>query len=337
MADTGIGVAWHLEYACPFRRGRAVTEFAAAHEATWRLRAIDQIVASGDVYGDLAVHGTVYAGGTKSPLYGIRIGEAVTAVGGLEAAQDMCGSCPANALRTGSGARGGGGMAGCCGWLRFNPADPAVDAALHAVIAAKGLRRRFEAAFPKTKPIGYRLWIASPLGAEQLDVLAEVLPDGGGSNDPVVFRRACGLASEHRIPLHVRMSPPGHTDFGVCTTFPHCPRCKRGSGERWEKTYSTRPQTCPACGQRYVPADTAASEPMSEDDENPERLERMLTPDEFRALRLECLRRHDGKPKDRLEQLMSGEAGIAEGLIREGAGVGRRPSILRRFLGWLSQ
>jgi len=40
------------------------------------------------------------------------------------------------------------------------------------------------------------------------------------------FEAACRRSVAEKIPLHVSLTPPGHTDLGWYTIFPHCPRCK---------------------------------------------------------------------------------------------------------------
>src|SRR5688572_4999392 len=99
MADTLQAVSWHLEFACPFRRGDAVTAFLAAWKATEELKHIDHCEATRDIYGDICVTGEMYFRGDRSPYSGFRISAAVAPVGDLPAARATCGTCPANALK----------------------------------------------------------------------------------------------------------------------------------------------------------------------------------------------------------------------------------------------
>jgi hypothetical protein len=201
------------------------------------------------------------------------------------------------------------------------------------------LTESFAGAFVRTKPIGYGVWIASPLSRAQMQILAAVVAEAQASEHSAKaaaqFRRACALASAHDLRLHVRLSPPGHTDFGFLTTFPHCPRCKRPSGERWSRHYSRKPKTCPACGQRYVPAETAKSELEDQKEEEAEDLQKVLAADEFGALRAEWLAHHADDPPGFVERFLSGKVDLAAELLKEAeaSGGGRRPW-WRRLIEW---
>jgi hypothetical protein len=282
MSDTLQYLSWHLEYACAFRRGAAVTDLLAARAATGELHAIDGAAARGDLYGDICVQGTSYSRAGVAPV-GFRIGETVNAVGGLTAAREICGQCPANALNPTPG-----GMAGCCGVLEIEPTQ-SVEDQLRSALLTSGLRRSFANVFLETRPLWYGLWVSSPLSPAQLEMMGKVLTPAMGEG-VVQFLSACDVAVEHGIRLHVRMSPPGHVDFGFHTTFPHCPRCKMGNGEEWKSPYSSEVITCEACGFRYVPAETAAMESMDRE-ERPE-LEAVLSPAEFEHFMVEWRKRH---------------------------------------------
>lgn len=226
MSDTLQFVDWHLRQACPFRQGEAVDEFVNAIHATSQLRLIDDMSGAGEVYGDVVVTSVSYSREGWWPSGGFRVSDAVAPAGDLAAARRTCGGCPANAFPVPK-------MAGCCGSLPVDADDPEVEAALRAAIDG-GLAGEFAAAFVRTDPLWYGLWISDPLTPAQLRLLPRLLqnvptPTGGAELEQ--FRRACSLALEHGIELRVHMPPPGHVDFGFDTTFPHCPRCKRGTGE----------------------------------------------------------------------------------------------------------
>jgi hypothetical protein len=295
MSDTIQIVRWCIEYECPFRRGNAVANVEAANDATWRLRVIEAAAVTNDIYGDICVTGSSYSKEGTSPI-GWRISPAVEAVGGLEAARRTCRDCPANATS--------GKLAGCCSALPFVPYDKDFNGALNARLIAHGLRREFEETFTQTRPIAYGLWMQSPLSARQAALLGRAIPDAfeRAENDDVIqFRAACTIAVERGLRLHVLQKPPGHVDMGTRTTFPHCPRCKRGNGEEWTE-YTRTPITCGACGHRYVPAETAASVP--DDYEPDDDLEATLSKSEYAALLAQWKARHRGEPPSRLEQLM---------------------------------
>lgn len=328
MADTLQVVNWFLRQACPFRQGPAVDTFFPAYQATQRLRAIDDAAGRGDVYGDVCVTSVVYSKAGKGPGSGFRVSNAVAPAGGLADARRVCGGCPANALDASRGE-----LAGCWGYLLDGPGDLEVDAALRSALARHGLQGAHAAAFPKTRPLWPGLWITSPLNAAQLSILATIAPDLAvderRGRDVMQFRRACELSAASGIPLYVAMAPPGHTDFGLSTTFPHCPRCKMGTGERWQKQYSTRQTTCRCCGHVFVPAETASTE---EDGYEPEDLERMLPPGEFAALAAEWHRRHGSDDPTWLDHIAASDPKRAfESLMAADRPAAPRRSPLRRL------
>ena len=315
MADTLQHVSWFLEYACPFRQGGAVNRFVPAWNATAPLHAIDRAEPRGDVIDGVCVTGVSYSSREGRKLgSGFRVRDAVAPAGQLAAARATCRGCPTNAFMPDPGT-----MAGCSGWLSFHPDDPELDRALRASIARHSLAAAFDETFLQTKPLWYGLWAGATLPRRQLELLAAVMADvPGGKEEVTTFRRACETAVRHSILLHVNLPPPGHTDLGWDTTFPHCPRCRKHSGERWAKPYPTRPTPCRACGQVYVPAETASA---VRDEYDPERddLEHVLPPAEYVALRAEWERRHANDPPTWLENLMSGTVEVAPALMNEAA------------------
>lgn len=132
----------------------------------------------------------------------------------------------------------------------------------------------------------------------------------------------------------MRLSPPGHVDLGWHTTFPHCPRCKKHNGERWETPYSTRPVFCAACGKAYEPAATASAVRAAERERDD--LEQLLLPAEYAALRAEWERRRRDDPPTWLENLLSGKVDVAQELMNEAAAA-TRPTVWSRVRGWFNR
>ena len=317
VSDTCEYLSWHLEFECPFRGGEAVTQLRAAERATWELRAVEEAAARQDLYGVVCVIGTSYSREGTKPV-GFRIGETVEKVGGLEAAREACGRCPANGL--------GDRMAGCCGRLEIEPTR-AVEDQLRSTLLTSGLRKTFGEVFLETRPLWYGLWVTSPVTERQMELMGKVLSPAMGKG-VVQFQRACELALEHGLRLHVRMPPPGHVDLGFHTVFPHCPRCKMGNGARWETPYSSEETTCEACGQRYVPAETAAMKEMGRE-ERPE-LEEVLTAAEYARFMEEWSRRHATEVEEGMGGLMKHFRMKAEEEVRS-----LEKSWVRRVLGWV--
>lgn len=177
--------------------------------------------------------------------------------------------------------------------ISFDPDDPHLDEAICYAIESLRLRDRFERAFLVTKPRWYGLWVGSPLTLDQLDILRRIVPDASiRRSDVQQFHRACALAIAHDVPLHVKLPPPGYTHLGMHATLPHCPRCKKVCDERCERREERLRHTCRACGFEYEVTETVWSE-MEGTDLELDQLERLLTPDEYRAVCDEWHRRHD--------------------------------------------
>ena len=136
--------------------------------------------------------------------------------------------------------------------------------------------------FPATTPLWYGLWAVSPVPVESLPLLrlllSEMLEEDRRDADPQGrshesqfrefedFLTAIDVAEARKLPLHVELLPPGHTDFGVYTIFPHCPFCKADARTpRWRNRYPTELSECHVCGTRFSPAETASRRRMKWD------------------------------------------------------------------------
>jgi hypothetical protein len=199
------------------------------------------------------------------PCDGFVIPDAFRDLGGAAGVLAMCGACPANAHPD--------RPAGCAGTLYQYPESAETQEQLERIIDRLGLADAVADAFPPTTPIWYGLWARSPLSPPAVRLLRTIIAamrDEDARETGTVrerhlpkldrFVRAAELAEERDLGLHVSMAPPGHTDFGWYTVFPHCPFCKAAARlERWKRSYPTRLYACHACGTQYPPAETASS------------------------------------------------------------------------------
>ncbi|MBB6052636.1 hypothetical protein [Armatimonas rosea] len=135
-------------------------------------------------------------------------------------------------------------------------------ALLELLIGLAGVREQFDAAFEKTTPRWWGLWVHSPLTPEQCLLLYKVFEqleyaDYHRRVQHWTFLRALRLGTKR--PLHAELSRPGHCDFGIRDVFCHCPYCRNcwrlQGGEAIE---------CSACGCVFFPEQTRWSEPDTE-------------------------------------------------------------------------
>ncbi|MGD9647232.1 MAG: hypothetical protein AB7U73_16085 [Pirellulales bacterium] len=189
-------------------------------------------------------------------------------VGGVEKLAAMCDSCPANATPQ--------RLAGCAGTIYRPPESQDTQSQLDGIVSRLELETAIAKVFPRVQPRWYSFWTSSPLSSRALELLRSIfeamlaedrlqLGATGQSaasarlNDLDTFVRALSTAQQQRLDLYVDMAPPGHTDFGYYTVFPHCPQCKAEACiERWQRRYPAQ-HVCHACGTQYSPAETASS------------------------------------------------------------------------------
>ena len=283
MADTLQAVTWTLAQSCALRRdGPAVTDPVGAIMCVrgaqlysrYRRRREHGFGIFGDVCVTSHTSATVPAGveppHAAYPCGGFVIRDEFAPLGGADRLVAMCASCPANTS--------GDDPAGCAGSFYESPGSAQLQRRLERIIARHRLRREFADYFLPTTPLWYGLWARSPLCLESVMLLrilirdwcdVERAEDEADADAPYrqhhfddlrAFVRAAGLAQRHGLDLHVRLAPPGHTDLGYVTTFPHCPVCKAMADvQRWQRQYPKELHRCRACGHEYSPAETASS------------------------------------------------------------------------------
>ena len=305
MADTLQAVHWALGQTCPLRQGDAASDpckalGAISHAATYA-RHLGVPDADGfGVFGDVCVTSYTYdpedfrrlgPGHPGFPTGGFLVSEALKNVGGADGLVSMCAACPANT----SWRR----PAGCAGTLHKPPAAPETEAQVRRVIARLGIAEQVKQAFPQTRPLWYGLWARSPLSLPAARLLGVIVSgihaeDAASADERTALRpgwhlwelrsfvRATEAAERHGLPLRVSMAPPGHSDFGIVDTFPHCPVCKAAAeGLPWRNRQSLPASyPCRACGTAYAPAETASAVRDRDDDERPH-LRDVLGPERF--------------------------------------------------------
>jgi hypothetical protein len=299
MADTLPIVHWALEMCCGLRAGENAclprdtsATLSLARELSNALSATEGKVR---VVGDVFVFGwtqAVVPGDPAKrrwrdyPSSGSVISRTFEDVeGGLNGIGKMCGACVANLTP--------GQLAGCEGFISQWPSSRDLDQRLVEIISRIELSRSMATAFLQTKPIWYGLWARSPIPQKSLPVLKTLMTEllraaSQRERDEFnLFIKAIDLALSRHLNLHVKLSSPGHTDFGVLTTFPHCPFCKAEANvDRWQRKYPTELQTCEVCGTRFSPAETAS---VKRDHYDRDDLREILGPERFGQFAVEFL------------------------------------------------
>jgi hypothetical protein len=140
-------------------------------------------------------------------------------------------------------------------------------ALLELMIGLAGVREQFDAAFEKTTPRWWGLWVRSPLTPEQCHLLYSVFEqlEYADYYDRVkhwTFLHALRLGT--KLPLHAELSPPGHAEE-TRLVGRHCPYCRNWRGPRdAPRVPLDEPVECPACNCVYVPDHTYWEEPILE-------------------------------------------------------------------------
>ncbi|HEY4328118.1 MAG TPA: hypothetical protein VGN88_00155 [Phycisphaerae bacterium] len=321
MADTLQIIQWTLEQACALRTQDAIHNISAAGIAVGRARSLAESAARPEgqygIFGGIYVTGTtdatvpehlhsrtrtildrLFDRGTENtsqkvicsdyPESGYIIADEFKQLGGLEGLKAMCRNCPANA--------GEPIPAGCAGYLRQRPWCHETQGYLEKIVSRLGLESTIAETFVKTTPIWFGLWthpVLSPKQAALMETLLSALMGEWGDvpsdwldtrerEQFQLFVTALRIAQGGKAILHVQMAPPGHTDFGWYTIFPHCPLCKAEADvERWKRSYPAALYTCKVCGTVYSPAEHASAERM--DSNSPPNLRELLGADRFGA------------------------------------------------------
>ena len=307
MADTRQIVRWALDQSCKLRKqGEAVTPdkaLGAVDYARTYSHGLRNREGGFGVFGDIHVSWVTagYRPGPKRqtraanyPAGGFIISEAFRDIGSPAELFAMCAPCSANTTPS--------DLAGCCGTLSQWPDSVETEAQIRSIIELLGIEADFQSGFPATTPIWYGLWAVSPVPAASLPLLRTIISemreedaremeennpaDQRQLRDFALFVKAAELAEKHQLPLHVSLTPPGHTDFGFYTRFPHCPFCKAATRTpHWQRKYPSALYACHVCGREYSPAETAGEERMEE----PAELRDMLGPSRFRQFANEYL------------------------------------------------
>ena len=306
MADTLQAVLWSLERKCIFRSGDGWFLPMSAYRQLADLRTVADAEANHRIVDGICVTGTT--GGKDNsgqchnlPYSGFRVADRIGEYGGLAGALSTCRECEANVAGSHEMK-----VAGCFGCLSIWPDSSELDERLWQIIRERSLEDRLYSAFLVTTPLWYGFWINSPLQRPQVEVLHEVLTGLCGDSrrideDLVPFVKALKVALAWELPLHVSIGPPGHTDFGYYTVFPHCPRCKAEAPvERWKDEYPDEQLDCQVCGQQFNPNEHHSRQPDDFDDDSLERLLGKVGFEEFTKRFLD----HRGKTVKQVEEVL---------------------------------
>ncbi len=279
MADTIQVVLWALGQKCPLRQGDDWEKPATAIKTLSDCRTYSRLRKREGrgfgVFSDVCVTSVTSAlPGDKNSRYdypssGFVLSSQFSSIGGLPSLHRLCGDCPANGDV--------GGIAGCVGSFHQELYSKELQEQLDRLIDRLGLASKFDSVFPQTRLHWFRFWTHSPISAKGVHLLHQLLEavyeedeqeyrssgrsDYGQLADLNGFLESLDRSRKFNIPLHVSLTPPGHTDLGQYTIFSHCPRCKAAAPvERWKRKYRDEDIECTICNAKYSPAKTHSSE-----------------------------------------------------------------------------
>lgn len=291
MADTTQGVRWALAQGCPLRQADEWSNRPLARAQLYS-RHVSQPSGSFHNFEGVCV---TSINSDSVPVSGFCIEEEFAVAGGTVGLHQWCGNCPANTALE--------GLAGCTGWISLRPYSEELDTQLRELVGELDLTAATARAFPTAALLWFSFWMDSPLSAAAMQVLVPLLEsfverhlsDSNTSQQPASsltgFIRAMERAQYFGLDLRVEMMPLGHTDFGVWTTFAHCPRCKAGAPvEPWQKVRHAW-LTCQMCGEEFDPAITASRQPMPSDSKDSNLLQQ-LGAERYRAFAIGYLVAH---------------------------------------------
>jgi hypothetical protein len=228
--ETPEFLIWALECICPIR---GLQDGSDPERTERQLRAARAL-------GEARCDGRVFEGLCIDPPLGFRIDEAVAIYGGVDAVEQACGDCPANAAaRTSAGS-----LAGCFGIMPLSSDQRDLIAAMNERIDRLGLVTEYARLFSPTQPRWYGLWLDSPLNQDQLWFLARLL-EGQREFDELVA--GLHVAIETGLPLYARLYPRGRVEGSWWRLDSHCPRCRAP----W---HEARARQCECCGHAGHPA-----------------------------------------------------------------------------------
>ena len=279
MSDTIQVVQWALGQHCPLRQGADWEKPGVAIKTLSDCRTYSRLRQRQGrgfgIFGDVCVTSVTSAlPGEISrydyPCDGFVLSSQFSPVGGLPSLLRLCGDCPANGNQ--------GDIAGCVGSFYQALYSKELQEQLDRLIDRLGHATKLDSLFPQTSLHWFRFWLHSPIPAEGVVLLHELLEavyeedelefqssgqrDFRGQHaDLRAFIEALARSMQATIPMHVNLTPPGHTDFGWHTIFSHCPTCKAEAPvARWKRKYLDEEIECAMCGANYSPAKTHSAE-----------------------------------------------------------------------------
>ena len=242
IGPTASFVRWSIDFECRFRQPADQEPTYQTFRQLRSLREVSVAELENRIVDGVCIHPEFNQDAESAR--GFPIDEIELIYGDLEKAKQLCGTCPANALKAATGNH----LAGCYGW--FFSKDENDDLIQEFQVARDRNPSDFES-FPRTNRSWFGVWKNTRWSGTRLADLrtamnnlpAKILLDHADFGS---FINAVESCLDHSLTLETELVPAGYSDGVHWQIEPHCSVC------RYEMKVDDK--LCHECGEKSPPA-----------------------------------------------------------------------------------